>query len=57
MATNDNFAKYLANQIRNGQLDLDAVLVAYPNEAERIKEILEEYEVNPTVTGKKKKEV
>lgn len=51
MATNDNFAKYLANQIRNGQLDLDAVLAAYPNEAERITEILEEYEVNPTVTG------
>lgn len=51
MATNDNFAKYLANQIRNGQLDRDAVLAAYPNEADRIEEILEEYEVNPTVTG------
>ena len=51
MATNDNFAKYLANQIRNGQLYRDAVLAAYPNEADRIEEILEEYDINPTVTG------
>lgn len=46
--TSDNFARYLANQIRNGQLDKAAVLATYPNEAERIEEIIEEYELIPT---------
>ena len=50
MTTSDNFARYLANQIRNGQLDRAAVLATYPNEADRIVEILEEYELVPTIS-------
>ena len=40
-----NFAKYLANQIRMGNLDRDEVLKTYPDIANEIEEALTDFDV------------